>query len=158
VERGVNGIVFEDLDGIRERMSDDKKFQQWAFRRIVEIVSYKAEEHGIFVDDVPSEYTSQECSRCGYVSRDNLNGKRLCCNSCGRSVHRDYDAAVSVAVKYVRLHSSQTCSNGGVSVNAALKSGTLDAEQDAVRSVQLGSLTSPMPQRATKLVTSGGAK
>jgi putative transposase len=28
VERGVNGIVFEDLDGIRERMSDEKKFQQ----------------------------------------------------------------------------------------------------------------------------------
>jgi putative transposase len=158
VERGVDGIVFEDLDAIRERMSDDKKFQQWAFGRIVELVTYKAKEHEIFVDDVPSEYTSQECSRCGFVSRDNLDGKRLCCIRCGRSVHRDYDAAVSVAIKYVRLHSSQTCSNGGVSVNAALKSGTLDSEQDAVCSVQLSSLTSPMPQRATKLVTSGGAK
>jgi hypothetical protein len=58
-------------------------------------------------------------------------------------VHRDYDAGVSVAVKYVRLHSGQTCQSGGVLVTAALKSGTLDAEQDAVRSVQLGSLTSP---------------
>jgi len=101
------------------------------------------------VDDVPAEYTSQECSRCGYVSRDNLNGKRLCCDFCGREVHRDYDAGVSVAVKYVRLHSSQTCSSGGVPVNAALKSGTLDIEQDAVRSVQLGSLTSPALNKAS---------
>jgi IS605 OrfB family transposase len=109
VERGVDGIVFEDLDGIRERMSDEKKFQQWAFGRIVELVTYKAKEYGIFVDDVPAEYTSQECSRCGYVSRDNLDGKRLCCIRCGRLVHRDYDAGVSVAVKYVRLHAGQTC-------------------------------------------------
>jgi len=158
VEHGVDGIVFEDLDGIREQMSDDKKFQQWAFGRIVELVTYRAREHEIFVDDVPSEYTSQECSRCGYVSRDNLDGKRLCCVSCGRSVHRDYDAGVSVAVKYVRLHAGQTCQSGGVLVTAALKSGTLDAEQDAVRSVQLGSLTSPTPQRATKPATGGGAK
>jgi IS605 OrfB family transposase len=163
VERGVDGIVFEDLDGIREQMSDDKKFQQWAFGRIVELVTYRAREHEIFVDDVPSEYTSQECSRCGYVSRDNLDGKRLCCISCGRSVHRDYDAGVSVAVKYVRLHAGQTCQSGGVLVTAALKSGILDAEQDAVRSVQLGSLTSPnssgnLPQRATKPATGGGAK
>ena len=143
VERGVDGIVFEDLDGIRERMSDDKKFQQWAFGKIVEFVTYKAKEHEIFVDDVPSAYTSQECSRCGYVSRDNLDGKRLCCESCGRSVHRDYDAGVSIAVKYVRLHAGQTCQSGGVLVTAALKSGTLDASMSAVSSVHLSSLTSP---------------
>lgn len=153
VERGVDGIVFEDLDGIRDAISDNKKFQQWAFGRIVE-VSYKAKEYGIFVDDVPSAYTSQECSRCGYTSRGNLSGKRLCCNSCGRSVHRDYDAAVSIAVKYVRLHAGQTCQSGGVSVNAALKSGTLDSSDDAVQSVQLkfknGSLTSPTLNKASK--------
>ncbi|ESS10297.1 MAG: transposase, IS605 OrfB family, central region, partial [uncultured archaeon A07HR60] len=33
-EHGVDGIVFEDLDGIRERMSNGSKFQQWAFGRI----------------------------------------------------------------------------------------------------------------------------
>lgn len=149
VERSVDGIVFEDLEGIRDNISDDKKFQQWAFGRIVEIVSYKAKEYGIFVDDVPSAYTSQECSRCGFVSRNNLDGKRLCCQSCGRSVHRDYDAAVSVAVKYVRLHSSQTRSSGGVSVNAALKSGTLDASMDSVSNVRLDSLTSPTLNKAS---------
>ncbi|ERG96887.1 zinc ribbon domain-containing protein [Haloquadratum walsbyi] len=49
-------------------MSNDTKIQQWAFGLIVEIVSYKPTEYGIFVDNVPSEYTSQECSRCGYTS------------------------------------------------------------------------------------------
>jgi hypothetical protein len=62
-------------------------------------------------------------------------------------VHRDYDAAVSVAVKYVRLHTDQMCRSGGVSVsvNAAPKSGTLDSKQDAVCSIQVGSLTSSSP-------------
>ncbi|ERG97552.1 MAG: transposase [Haloquadratum sp. J07HQX50] len=111
------------------------KFQQWAFGRIVELVSYKIEEHGMYVDHVPSPYTSQECSRCGYVSKGNLNGKQLCCGSCGRKVHRDYDAGVSIAVKYVRLHSGQTYSNGGVSVNAALKSGTPDSSDNAIQAL-----------------------
>ncbi len=141
---GVDGIVFEDLDGIRERMSNGSKFQQWAFGRIVELVTYKSDMHGIYVDHVPSAYTSQDCSRCGYTSKSNLNGKRLCCGSCGRRVHRDSDAGVSTAVTYVRLHSGQTRSSGGVPVTAALRSGTLDCFDDAIQSVSLCSLTSPV--------------
>jgi transposase len=122
-------------------MSDEKRFQQWDFGQIVKFVTYKAKEHEIFVDDVLSNYTSQECSRCGYVSRDNLDRKRLCCISCSLSVHRDCNARASVATKYVQLHSYQMCQSGGVLVKAALNSGTLDAEQDAVRSVQIDLLT-----------------
>ena len=125
-------------------MSNGSTFQQWAFGRIVEIVSYKSKTRGIYVGHVPSAYTSQECSRRGYTSKSNLTGKRLCCGSCGRRVHRDYDAGVSIAVKYVRLQSGQTCSSGGVPVTAALKSGTVDASDDAIQSVSMCSLTSPV--------------
>ena len=152
VQRGVDGLIFEALAGIRDRISNEKKFQQWAFARIIEIVTQKAREHGLYVDTVNPSYTSKECSRCGYVSDKNLSGKELECECCGREVHRDYDGGVSVAVKYMRLHAGQTRQSGGVPVNAALKSGTLTVDDEAVSSVSIdvtgGSLTSPAPQRA----------
>ncbi len=69
-------------------------------------------------------------------------------------MHRDYDAAVSGVVKCVRLHPSQTPSGGGASVNAALMSGTPDSEQDAIRSVQIGSLTSSVFDERTETAVS----
>ena len=156
VERDADGIIFEDLSGIHEQISNDKKFQQWATARTLELARQKARESGLYVDTVNPAYTSKECSRCGYVSDKNLEGKELECECCRRSVHRDYDAGVSVAVKYVRLHAGQTCHRGGVSVNAALKSGTLDADDEAVSSISVdgSSLTSPAIHRANLSETS----
>ena len=57
-------IAFEDLTQIRERISEGKKFQQWAFRALQEQVAYKADEHGIVVETVDPSYTSQQRSRC----------------------------------------------------------------------------------------------
>lgn len=44
---GCTHIAFEDLEQIRERISDGQKFQQWAFRKLQEQVAYEADEHGI---------------------------------------------------------------------------------------------------------------
>ena len=152
VETDADGIIFEDLSGIHDRISNDKKFQQWMTARTLELASQKAAESGLYVDTVSPAYTSKECSRCGYVSDTNLKGKVMDCACCSREVHRDYDAGVSVAVKYVRLHAGQTRQSGGVSVNAALKSGTLTVDDEAVRSVSIdatsGSLTSPVQNKA----------
>lgn len=152
VERGVDGIVFEDLADIRDRISDEKEFQQWAFAEFQRIVAYKARAEGVWVDWVPSAYTSQECSRCGYVSRSNRSDKQFECVDCGRHVHADYDAGVMVGKKFLRLRVSQTRSDGGATCQLALKSGTVPADADAVASVTVRLETStdkPHPQRAS---------
>jgi transposase len=48
----VDGIIFGNLDHIRENIANGSKFQQWAYATFVELVEYKMESAGLFVDTV----------------------------------------------------------------------------------------------------------
>ena len=48
-QHGCTHTAFEDLEQIRERISDGKKFQQWAFNELQQQVAYKTNEYGIVV-------------------------------------------------------------------------------------------------------------
>jgi len=47
VSQDCSVIVFEDLEQIRERISNASKFQQWAFRELKRQTAYKARAEGI---------------------------------------------------------------------------------------------------------------
>ena len=50
-------------------------------------------EFGFEVEEVNSAYTSQTCTRCGFVHSRNRNGNRFACLSCGFKAHADVNAA-----------------------------------------------------------------
>jgi putative transposase len=87
-------IAFEGLEQIRDRLSDDKKFHQWAFRRIQEYTEYKAAEYGIAVENIAPQYTSQRWSHvdCSFTHEDNRDGDEFCCLKCDREYHADDNA------------------------------------------------------------------
>jgi IS605 OrfB family transposase len=72
VAHGCSTIVFEKLEGIRDRISNASKFQQWAFRELKRQVEYKARAEGIAVETINPAYTSQRCSHseCGFTQRE----------------------------------------------------------------------------------------
>jgi putative transposase len=132
---GCTHIAFEDLEQIRERISDGKKFQQWAFRELQEQVAYKADEHGIVVETVEPSYTSQQCSKCGCTLEENRAGQRFVCLDCSYSVNADYNAAKNVARKLaLKLQRGQKPPAGGVFCQYALKSGTMTVNATEVAS------------------------
>ena len=49
----VDGILFENLDHIRENIASGSKFQQWVYAKFVELVEYKMEATALFVETVP---------------------------------------------------------------------------------------------------------
>ena len=118
-------IAFEELEDIRERISDDKKFQQWAFGRIQAYTEYKAEAYGITVEKVEPQYTSQQCSHtaCGFTHKQNRDGDEFQCLKCDREFHADYNAAKNIALKLLR--NRRMSGSGGATSRLALKSGTL---------------------------------
>jgi len=89
-------IAFEDLEQMRERISDGKKFQQWAFRVLQEQVEYKAELAGIVIEKVEPAYTSQQCSKCGCTLDENRNGQQFACLNCGYRANADYNAVAGL--------------------------------------------------------------
>ena len=142
-----SAIAFEDLENIRERISNASKFQQWAFRTIQQFTEYKAEEYGILVDTVEPAYTSQRCSHseCGFTHEDNRDGDEFECLKCGKQLHADYNAARNIGWRLVQHW--LTSGAGRANCQVALKSGTLNANGEftpATSSGQSGSpLTSP---------------
>jgi IS605 OrfB family transposase len=128
VENGCGVIAFENLNGIRERMPNAKKFHAWAFRRLFEYVEYKAEVVGVSVEQVSPEYTSQRCSKCGFTHEDNRptsDGQDVFeCLKCGYTLHADYNAAKNIGLKHLR--SAQKSSGGGAPVGVCLHRGTLN--------------------------------
>jgi putative transposase len=130
VENGCTAIAFEDLQNIRERISNASKFQQWAFRTIQKYTEYKAEEYGIDVDDVAPAYTSQRCSHgeCGFTHEDNRDGDEFECLNCGKELHADYNAARNIGWRLLQHWLKSGA--GRVTSQLALKSGTLNANGD----------------------------
>jgi len=62
---GVDTIAIGDLTGIRERIdySDElnQRLHAWPFRKIVDMITYKAGLYGIQVVEVSEAYTSRAC-------------------------------------------------------------------------------------------------
>ena len=134
-QQGCTHIAFEDLEQIRERISDGKKFQQWAFRELQEQTKNKAELAGIVVETVEPSYTSQQCSKCGCTLEENRDDQNFQCLDCSYTVNADYNAAKNVARKLaLKLQRGQKSPAGGAFCQYALKSGTMTVNATEVAS------------------------
>jgi putative transposase len=125
VETGCTVIAFEDLTDIRNRMPNVRQFHEWAFRRLYEYVSYKAEARGVRVEQVDPAHTSQRCSTCGHTASNNRRSQDTFeCRECGYTNHADYNAAKNIGYRLLR---NQTGGEGGAPVGVRLNTGTLTA-------------------------------
>jgi putative transposase len=61
------------------------------------LLSYKLEESGGTVIEVPPEYTSQTCPECGTVSKESRKSQsEFVCIGCGHSANADNNAALNI--------------------------------------------------------------
>jgi len=115
-------IVFEKLDGIRDRLPEAPWHSTWAFDRLTEHVEYKAAAHGIGVVETDPRNTSKRCAECGFVADANRPSRDTFeCQQCGNRNHADYNAAKNVADAYLRREQQSSPRRG--TGQYALKSG-----------------------------------
>ena len=100
-------LVLENLTDIRKRSKlkkqtkTSRRVHSWSFAQIKGFVSYKAEERGCTVAGVDPRHTSQTCSCCGHIARNNRRSRgRFVCRVCGFELHADLNAARNIAAKY----------------------------------------------------------
>lgn len=68
--------------------------------QFLNILSYKAESAGRKVIAVDPRFTSQMCSKCGHVSKENRESQaKFSCKNCGHEENADHNAALNILAK-----------------------------------------------------------
>jgi IS605 OrfB family transposase len=97
-------IILEDLK-VKEMTKADKKYKSnlnknilsQGWYNIIQMVEYKAKWRGNTVTKINPAYTSQECSNCGHIEKDNRKTQaNFCCLSCGHSENADVNASNNI--------------------------------------------------------------
>lgn len=97
VKNGCGVIQIEDLSGINKRSTF---LQNWDYFDLQTKIKYKAAEQGIKVVDIQPAYTSQRCSKCGYIHADNRTEQaKFKCIKCGFEANADYNASQNIAIR-----------------------------------------------------------
>ncbi len=98
-------LVLEDLKYIRKRIKLAKKqrtiVHSWAFGQLQNFIEYKAIGKGLIATYVDPRYTSQRCSKCGFVHRSNRNSHQFICKECGYTANADYNASCNIRKVYL---------------------------------------------------------
>ena len=102
VKNGFGIIQMEDLSGIKEDTGFPKRLRHWTYFDLQSKIQYKAEEKGVKVIKVNSQYTSQRCSKCGYIdSKNRPEQKKFHCLKCGFETNADFNASQNLSIKEI---------------------------------------------------------
>jgi putative transposase len=105
----VSTIYIEDLKKVKDNSKLNTKFlnklQYWSYKQVINKLNNYCEEHGIILEKVSPEYTSQECSKCGIIDKSNRNGEIYQC-SCGNLMDADYNASINILHRGIYSSSS----------------------------------------------------
>ena len=96
-------LVLEDLKGIRSKKMRKRVrtlIHNWSFYQLETFLKYKGDAKGISIVYEKANYTSQECSSCGYCARSNRKTQAsFCCGKCGFRINADLNASRNICAR-----------------------------------------------------------
>lgn len=93
-------IQMEDLSGITK--DTDRFLKNWTYYDLQTKIRYKAEENGIEFRLIKPQYTSQRCSKCGYIDSENRTTQaHFLCLKCGFECNADYNASQNISIENI---------------------------------------------------------
>jgi IS605 OrfB family transposase len=96
----IKTIYVENLKNVKYKSKFNKKvnnkLQRWSYSKVLCKLEMMCEEHGVRVQRVDPDYTSQTCSHCGSMNKNSRNGEYFKCKECGFKIDSDYNAAINI--------------------------------------------------------------
>ena len=93
-------FALEGLKGIRNGRKGrifNRMRSNWAYFQFRQFLTYKAEDIGKSVVLVDPRYTSQRCSKCGFIDKSNRNKGIFHCVSCSFHSSSDLNASINIS-------------------------------------------------------------
>jgi transposase len=72
------------------------KLQYWTYSRTLNRIQNITEQRGINLVKVSPAYTSQQCSHCGAIDKNNRQGEAFLCTACGYEDDADLNASLNI--------------------------------------------------------------
>jgi putative transposase len=93
-----SAIVLEDLRGVRPDRSKDlnRRLSLWPWRKLHQIIEYKAAWKGIQVIKVDPRYSSRRCPICGRIPHSRMGTKTEFACECGWHLDRHVNASMNL--------------------------------------------------------------
>ena len=93
-----NKCEFINLEYLTKDGFENRILSSWSYYELQNMIEYKAEREGIKVRYVDPAYTSQTCSKCGHVDKENRPTQaKFKCVNCGLELNADHNASINIA-------------------------------------------------------------
>ena len=75
----------------------NRSILQQSWGKFFELLEYKLKRNGGELIRVDPKFTSQKCSCCGHIEKENRETQaRFICKNCGNTLNADYNASVNI--------------------------------------------------------------
>lgn len=89
-----------NLEKLQKDGFDNLILSNWSYYELQRMIEYKAAREGIKVNYIDPAYTSQTCSRCGNIDKENRQTQeQFICTKCDFKLNADHNAAINIARK-----------------------------------------------------------
>lgn len=76
----------------------DMILSKWSYYELQNMIEYKADREGIKIRYIDPAYTSQTCSKCGHIDKENrINQEKFKCVKCGFELNADHNASINIS-------------------------------------------------------------
>ena len=79
----------------------NNKLQRWVYSYFLSRLDLTCEESGVHIHKVNPAYTSQMCSKCGSIHKENRNGELFKCKSCDYTLDADFNASLNILNRFI---------------------------------------------------------
>lgn len=100
----IKHIKIERIRNLRYKKRTSRLLQGWISSQILNYIKEKAQENGVRISELSPSYTSQRCSKCGWVRKSNRDGKTFTCRNCGFTADSDLNAAINISLELPQLN------------------------------------------------------
>jgi len=94
----VKEIRLEKIKHLRKGKRNSRFMSHWTYTSIFDKLKSLCEEAGVQITKTASAYTSQRCSQCGWVRKNNRKGEQFKCTSCGFAADADLNASFNISL------------------------------------------------------------
>ena len=87
-----------NLEKLTKDGFENSILRNWSYYELQDMIKYKADRIGISVRYIDPSYTSQTCSICGYIDKENRETQeKFICKKCGFELNADHNASINIA-------------------------------------------------------------